>query len=57
MYRALAATMHLQGYAGLYDGYLPWPFAEREKAYLREAPFPEAQAQATKRCVVHRLLY
>ncbi|MEW6750531.1 MAG: hypothetical protein AB1505_06085 [Candidatus Latescibacterota bacterium] len=49
MYRALAQTLRLQGYAGMYLGYLPWPLAEREYQILREAAYPEAHARRDKR--------
>ena len=49
MYRAMVSTLRRQGYAGVYDGYLSWPFSGREKGILREAGFPEAHTHAPKR--------
>jgi hypothetical protein len=48
MYRALAQTALGLGCAGLYLGYLPWPFADREYQILREAAFPEAHDRKDK---------
>lgn len=52
MYRALAQTLAWQGYAGMYLGYMPWPFSEREYQILREAAFPAAHARRDKRYLV-----
>lgn len=49
MYRALGQTLAWQGYAGMYLGYMPWPFAEREYQILREAAYPQAHARSDKR--------
>ena len=49
MHRALRQTLDWQGYAGFYDGYLPWPFATREHQMLRELAYPEAHARKDKR--------
>jgi hypothetical protein len=49
MYRALSQTLAEQGYAGMYLGYMPWPFAEREYQILREAAYPQAHARRDKR--------
>ena len=49
MYRALGQTLWQQGYAGMYHGYLPWPFSAREYQILREVAFPEAHARNDKR--------
>ncbi len=49
MYRALGQTLLLQGCAGMYLGYLPWPFGETEYQILREAAYPEANARRDKR--------
>lgn len=49
MYRALSQTLAWQGYAGMYLGYMPWPFAEREYQILREMAYPQAHARRDKR--------
>ena len=49
MYRALGQTLLVQGYAGMYHGYLPWPLSTREYEILREVAFPEVQARRDKR--------
>jgi hypothetical protein len=49
MYRALQQTLALQGWSGLYDGYLPWPFGDAEHDLLREMAFPEVTARRDKR--------
>ena len=49
MYRALSQTLAWQGYSGLYLGYMPWPFSEREYQILREAAFPEVHVRRDKR--------
>ena len=49
MYRALAQTLHSDGWAGMYDGYLPWPFSARERQILREIAYPEVHARSPKR--------
>ena len=49
MYRALGQTLAAQGYAGMYLGYMPWPFAEREYQILREACYPQVHARGDKR--------
>ncbi len=49
MYRALSHTLAWQGYSGLYLGYMPWPFSEREYQILREAAFPEVHVRRDKR--------
>jgi hypothetical protein len=49
MYRALGQTLAWQGYAGMYLGYMPWPFAEREYQILREVAYPQAHARSDKR--------
>jgi hypothetical protein len=49
MYRALGQTLAAQGYAGMYLGYMPWPFAEREYQILREAGYPQVHARGDKR--------
>jgi len=47
--RALVQTLRRQGFAGVQDGYFPWPFGPREQTILREAAFPEAHIRADKR--------
>lgn len=49
MFRALGQTLRNQGFAGMYLGYLPWPFAEAEHRLLREAAYPEMTARLNKR--------
>jgi hypothetical protein len=49
MYRALGQTLAWQGYAGMYHGYLPWPFSEREHQILRELGYPEVYGRYDKR--------
>ncbi|MBM3932853.1 MAG: hypothetical protein FJ319_00865 [SAR202 cluster bacterium] len=49
MYRALAQTLSVQGATGMYLGYLPWPFAEREYQVLREMAHPSALVLREKR--------
>jgi len=49
MYLALSQTIAWQGYAGMYLGYLPWPFAEREYQILREVGYPQVHARSDKR--------
>ena len=49
MYNALAQTLRWDGWAGLYDGYLSWPFSEREYQILREVAYPEVHARSDKR--------
>ena len=51
MYRALAQTISVQGAAGMYLGYLPWPFAEREYQILREVAHSKALVLREKRYV------
>ncbi len=52
MFRALGQTLQWHGWAGLYDGYYPWPFADREYQILREMAYPEAHARKNKRYVL-----
>ncbi len=49
MFRAFGQTLDWQGFAGMYLGYLPWPFAEAEYQLLREMAYPEASARLNKR--------
>ena len=49
MFRAFAHTIRDQGFAGMYLGYLPWPFAEAEYRLLREMAYPEMTARLNKR--------
>ena len=49
MYRALRQTLDREGYAGLYHGYMPWPLAEEEYAFLREMGYPEVVRRKPKR--------
>jgi len=52
MYRALARTLDFQGYAGIYIGYLPWPFDHREYQVLREMGYPEVHSRSDKRYIL-----
>ncbi len=49
MFRALSQTLNYHGWAGIFDGYYPWPFAEREYQILRENGYPELHARRNKR--------
>ena len=49
MFRAFAHTLRDQGFAGMYLGYLPWPFAEAEHRLLREMAYPEMTSRLNKR--------
>jgi hypothetical protein len=49
MFRALSQTLHHHGWAGIFDGYYPWPFGEREYEILREIGYPDAHARRNKR--------
>ncbi len=49
MWRAFGQTLHWQGFAGMYLGYLPWPLSENEYQILREMAYPDAVARRDKR--------
>lgn len=49
MWRALQQALARGGWAGLYHGYMPWPFGEAEHAFLREMAFPQVTARRDKR--------
>ena len=49
MFRAFGETIRDQGFAGMYLGYLPWPFGEAEHRLLREMAYPEMTARLNKR--------
>ena len=49
MYRALGMTLQGQEWSGMYLGYMPWPFSEREFQILRELGFPQVYARHDKR--------
>ena len=49
MFRAFRQTAHWHGFAGIYLGYLPWPFADAEYRLLREMAHPEAALRHDKR--------
>ena len=49
MYRALLQHIRRQGCAGMYLGYLPWPFSPKEHEVLREMAHPEAHERRDKR--------
>ena len=49
MYNALGQTLCWDGWSGMYQGYLPWPFSEREYQILREVAYPEVHARRDKR--------
>ena len=52
MYRALRLSLEYQGFAGLYLGYLPWPFSQDEYQILREVAYPEVIARHDKRYIL-----
>ena len=52
MYRALSQTIERQGFAGLYLGYLRWPFDEKQYQVLREAALPQSMSRRNKRYVL-----
>lgn len=52
MYRALSQSLEVQGFAGLYLGYLPWPFGDRQYRILREAALPQAMSRRNKRYIL-----
>ena len=45
----MTQTLSYHGWAGVFDGYYPWPFGEREYQILREAGYPEVYARRNKR--------
>ena len=47
MFRALSQTLRYHGWAGIFDGYYPWPFGEREYKILREIGHPMSTNAAT----------
>lgn len=49
MYRALSQTIERQGFAGMYLGYLPWPFGDEQYRVLREAAMPQSMSRRNKR--------
>lgn len=49
MFRALSQTLRCNGWTGIFDGYYPWPFGEREYQILREIGRPEAYERRNKR--------
>ena len=49
MFRALGQTLEWRGFSGMYLGYLPWPFAQREYQILREVAYPEVVERHDKR--------
>ena len=52
MYRALRQALDYQGFAGMYLGYLPWPFSQNEYQILREVAYPEVIARHDKRYIL-----
>ncbi len=52
MYRALRQALDYQGFAGMYLGYLPWPFSHTEYQILREVAYPEVIARHDKRYIL-----
>ncbi len=52
MYRALSQTLERQGFAGLYLGYLPWPFDQEQYQLLREGALPQSMSRRNKRYVL-----
>ena len=49
MFRGLGQMLEWQGFSGMYLGYLPWPFAQREYQILREVAYPEIVERHDKR--------
>ena len=49
MFRGLSQTLRYHGWAGIFDGYYPWPFGEREYQVLREIGHPEVYERRNKR--------
>ena len=49
MFRAFGQTLHWQGFAGAYLGYLPWPLGQAEYQLLREMAVPQAALRHDKR--------
>ena len=52
MFRALRQTLAWQGFAGMYLGYLPWPFSQDQYQILREVAYPEVTARHDKRYIL-----
>ena len=52
MFRALGQSLSWQGIAGMYLGYLPWPFSKTEYQILREVAHPEAYVRRDKRYIL-----
>lgn len=52
MYRALSQTLEVQGFSGMYLGYLPWPFDNEQYQILREAALPQSMSRRNKRYVL-----
>ena len=52
MFRALTRMLQWQGFAGMYLGYLPWPFSQTEYQILREVAYPEVVARHDKRYIL-----
>jgi len=52
MYRALRQSLEYQGFAGMYLGYLPWPFSQTEHQILREVAYPEVVERHDKRYIL-----
>ena len=52
VYRALLQNLHLKGFAGLYFGYLGWPFDDYEYKMLRELANPQSMHRRNKRYIL-----
>jgi len=48
MLRALGQTLNYHGFAGMYLGYLPWPFSQKEMQLLRDSAYPEIMERQPK---------
>ena len=52
MYRAFSHSLRSQGFAGMYLGYIDWPFRNNERQILRDAAYPEITERLNKRYVL-----
>ena len=49
MYRAFSHSLRSQGFAGMYLGYIDWPFRDNERQLLRDTAYPETTERLNKR--------
>ncbi len=52
MYRAFSHSLQSQGFAGMYLGYIDWPFRNDERQILRDAAYPEITERLNKRYIL-----